>query len=167
MTWQRSASGLVAVFVLTGGCTASTAGVAGRSSTAPRARIVAQAATTSSADAAPTPGTKAEPNEPDEPNVELRLSSRFVAAPGFMRSVIRVKPHPDNRILRVAVDSGNYFRSSSIDLDGAHAARTHFLTWSSLPEGAYSLVATVYGADGLRSQRTERFEVRAVGGSTR
>jgi hypothetical protein len=160
MTMQKSAGGLVALFVLAGCAPVS---VAGRSSMVSGAHIVARSAPSSAA--RPAADTRSEPNEP---NVELRLSSRFVPAPGVVRSAIRVKRHPDNRLLRVAVDSGNYFRSSAIELDGAHSARTHFLTWSSLPEGTYSLVATVYGSDGLRSRQTETFEVRgAPGGSTR
>jgi hypothetical protein len=163
MTLQRSASGLVAVFVFITGCAASTASVAGRSSSAPRARVTPHAAATSSAKERPAV-TRSDENEPD---VELRLNARFVPAPGFVRSAVRVKPHADNRLLRVAVESGNYFRSSTIDLDGAHAARTHFLTWSALPGGVSNLVATVYGVEGERSQQTIGFEVRTLGGSTR
>src|SRR5262245_11579116 len=118
MTLKRSASGLVAVFVLITGCAASTATVAGRSSRAPRARVTPHAAATSSAEERPAV-TRSDENEP---TVELRLSARFVAAPGFVRSAVRVKRHADNRLLRVAVESGNYFRSSTIDLDGVHAA---------------------------------------------
>ena len=164
MKLQRSVSGLVVVFVLAGGCAAaSTAGISRRATVAPRAHIVTPASAASSAGATPS-GTTPELNEP---NVALRLSSHFVAAPGFLRSAIRVKRHPDNRVLRVVVDSANYFRSSAIELEGAHAARTHFLTWSSLPEGVYTLVATVYGSTGERSQQSATFEVRAVGGPTR
>ena len=157
---KRSASGLVVMFVFAGGCAASTAGIAQRS-TAPGATVIAAAAAKSSSVVTPAK-TQA---EADEPNVQLRLTSRFVAAPGYQRSAIRVKPHPDNRMLRVIVDSPNYYRSSAIELEGDHAARTHFLTWNALPEGTYTVVAMVYGADGLRSQQTASFEVRGLGTS--
>jgi hypothetical protein len=65
----------------------------------------------------------------------------------------------------VVVDSDRYYRSSDIELDGAGAARTHFIVWNALPEGAYTITVTVYGTGGQRSRESAPFEVRGLGTS--
>jgi len=141
---------VVAKVILSAGCIASSAALA--------------AAKTPSAPLPTKPATLTKPalEQPDH-DVELRLAPRFAPAPGTVHSTIRVKPHPDNRVLRVVVDSDRYYRSSDIELDGAGAARTHFLVWDALPEGAYTITVTVYGIAGQRGQESAPFEVRGVG----
>jgi hypothetical protein len=91
--------------------------------------------------------------------VEVRVSSRFAVAQETVRSLVRVAPHPDNRLLRVAIDSPDFFRSSDVPLEGALAARNHFFAWKALPPGSYELVVIVMGADGPRTRRQLTFEV--------
>jgi hypothetical protein len=98
----------------------------------------------------------------DEPSLEVRLAVRFAVAPASMQSLVKVTPHPDNRLLRLVIDGADYYRSSDTQLDGADAARHYFFTWQSLPPGTYSVVAVVYGPSGVRDERAERFEV--IGG---
>ena len=97
--------------------------------------------------------------EAQEQGVEVRVSSRFAVAQETVRSLVRVAPHPDNRLLRVAIDSPDFFRSSDVPLEGALAARNHFFAWKSLPPGSYELVVVVIGADGPRTRRQLTFEV--------
>jgi hypothetical protein len=97
-----------------------------------------------------------------EPELEVQLRPRFVSSQGFVRSMVRVLPHPDNRLLRMEIDSENYYRSSDIQLEGANAARIHSLDWAGLPPGNYQVVATVFGPDGARKRETVRFEVLGV-----
>src|SRR5688572_13521310 len=82
--------------------------------------------------------------------VEVRLSARFALEQEIVRSLIRVAPHPDNRVLRVEIDSPDYFRSSDVQLEGELAARNHFFSWRSLPPGSYGLIVTVLGSQGPR-----------------
>jgi len=91
--------------------------------------------------------------------LEIRLTARFLMPQEWMRSLVRVEPHTDNRLLRVTIDSSNYFRSSDVQLNGASAARSHFFVWKSLPPGAYEVTAIVLGTDGRRSERRATFEV--------
>lgn len=94
-----------------------------------------------------------------ESGVEIRLSARFVTASELVRSLVRVAPHQDNRVLRVELDSPDFFRSSDVPLEGELAARNHFFSWKSLPPGSYTLIVTVMGTDGPRTQRVVPFDV--------
>lgn len=95
--------------------------------------------------------------------VTMRLSPRMAFAPAVVRTTVRVTPHRDNRLLRLTLDSPDYYRSSDVQLDGAGAPSAHYFDWGSLPPGAYSVVATVFGADGPRGQTIETLDVRGLG----
>ncbi|HEV8396332.1 MAG TPA: hypothetical protein VGQ37_18755 [Vicinamibacterales bacterium] len=119
---------------------------AARDTTAALAVARARAAAVAPAD---TPG--------DE--LTLRMTPRFVSAPGYLRSLIRVAPNADNRILRVEIDSDAYYRSSDIELDGASAPMSHFMDWKEVPAGKYDLIVTVMGPSGPRVVRRLNFQV--------
>jgi len=91
--------------------------------------------------------------------IELRLTSRYALSPAVVRSLVRVAPHADNRTLRVVIDSENYYRSSDVQLDGEHAAQSHFFSWAALLPGAYEVTVTVLGPDGPRAAKTLPFDV--------
>ena len=118
----------------------------------PRAHIVYGRATRAANQAATTLRTPME-------DLALLLTRRVVAAPGYLRSVIRVAPSADNRTLRVTIDSEDYFRSSEIQLDGASAPMSHFIDWKQVPPGTYELTATLIGPAGTRAERQTNFRV--------
>ena len=147
MNGRGTVSGLAIYALLVTGCGASAQGVAARAN-ATRfydARLL-------------SPQTAESPGVPD-PALELRLATRFVAAPGSVQTLVRVSPHPDNRLLRVLIDGEPFTRSSDTQLDGAAAAQHHFFMWQKLPPGMYSIVATLYGPLGVREQRQSSFQV--------
>jgi hypothetical protein len=67
-----------------------------------------------------------------------------------------------NRSLVWEVDGPNYYRSSSIDLDGAAAARSYFFVVKDLPAGEFDVRATVKRND--RSAVVDRSSIKVVGG---
>src|SRR3954454_17248166 len=79
------------------------------------------------------------------PLLQLRLSGRALPVAADLSVVVRVEPDDRNRDLVVMVDSGDYMRSSSEQLDGADAARAHQFWFKHLPEGQYALVAQLDG----------------------
>lgn len=91
--------------------------------------------------------------------VEVRLSARFALEQEVVRSLIRVAPHRENRLLRVEIDSPGFFRGSDVQLEGELAARNHYFSWKSLPPGSYELVVTILGSEGLRFRRLVTFNV--------
>src|SRR6187399_1829140 len=92
-------------------------------------------------------------------DVTLRLTPRFVSAPGYLRSLIRVLPNAENRLLRVSIDSDVYYRSSDIQLDGDSAPTSHWVDFKGVPEGSYELTVEVIGQTGTRATRHLDFQV--------
>ena len=147
MNGRRTVSGLAICALLATGCGASAQ------------RVAARANATRSYDARLlSPQTAVSQGVPD-PALELRLANRFAVAPASVQTLVRVAPHPDNRLLRVLIDGEQFTRSSDTQLDGADGARHHFFMWQKLPSGTYSIVATVYGPLGVREQQQSSFEV--------
>jgi hypothetical protein len=64
-------------------------------------------------------------------------------------------------MLRLSVESSNYFRSSDVTLNGADAPITHIVPLRALPAGSYAVVATVYGVDGERARSLQMLELRS------
>jgi hypothetical protein len=111
---------------------------------------------------APARAAVAQADKPAD-ELTLRLTPRFVSAPGYLRSLIRVAPHEANRTLRVEIDSDGYYRSSDIQLDGASAPTSHFVDWKEVPAGKYDLRVSVLGAgDDARIVRTINFQVLGI-----
>jgi hypothetical protein len=95
----------------------------------------------------------------DDGPLRLRLAAHVVSAPADFSGLVRVTPNADYRLLRVVLDSDNFYRSSDIQLEGERSPRNHFLWWRSLPAGTYRIVVTVFGTQGLRTQVTQEFLV--------
>jgi hypothetical protein len=60
-------------------------------------------------------------------------------APTNLTIRIHVEPDAGNRALEVVADSGDYYRSSRMQLDGAEAPRTISLEFRNLPGGDYDV----------------------------
>ena len=67
-----------------------------------------------------------------------------------------------NRTLMWEVDGPNFYRSSTMDLDGAASPRSYFFTVRDLPAGSFEVRATVRRND--NSQAVDRSSMRVVGG---
>ena len=75
--------------------------------------------------------------------ITVAVRPTVTSAQGSTRVLVRVDSNETNRQLVWEVDGADYYRSSSIQLDGASAPRSFFFTVSSVPEGEYSVRATV------------------------
>ena len=64
-------------------------------------------------------------------------------APTTLVVRIHVAPDEDNRALEVTAESGEYFRSSLIQLDGKEAPRTIAVELRGLPGGDYQVRGTL------------------------
>lgn len=60
-------------------------------------------------------------------------------APTNLMVRVHVTPDDANRALEVSADSGEYYRSSRIQLDGKDAPRTITMEFQGLPGGAYEI----------------------------
>ena|SRR5437867_7484253 len=87
----------------------------------------------------------------------VRLNARFGVQGSDMRALVQVEKNSINRLLRIVVDSENYYRSSDVPLDGEQSAVSHFFTLNNLPAGSYAFLAIVYDRSGERSRVEQSF----------
>lgn len=69
-------------------------------------------------------------------------------APTNLTIRVHVEPDAGNRALEVVAESGEYYRSSLIQLDGDEAPRTIFLEMRNLPVGEYDVRGTLINSAG-------------------
>lgn len=99
---------------------------------------------------------------PESSDVTIRVTPSIARSPAVVRALVQVPRHADNRRLRVTLESSGYYRSSTIQLDGDEAPRSHFFTFQSLPAGDYALFVELYGSTQLRSPIVQR-SLRVLG----
>ena len=82
------------------------------------------------------------------PTITLRVSPTMAFAPADLLIRTSVDVNAANRKLEVIAESGDYYRSSEIQLDGEAAARTSLVAFRSLPGGEYTVRVIVRGSRG-------------------
>jgi uncharacterized protein (DUF2141 family) len=78
----------------------------------------------------------------------VRVTPNVSSAPSTVIVRAYVEPNVHNRRLRVEADSGSFYRSSEVQLDGAEAPILTEFRLASLPGGKYIVVATLVDAMG-------------------
>lgn len=80
--------------------------------------------------------------------LSIRVSPAFSFAPANLVIETSVEPDADNRSMEVIADSPEFYRSSTIALEGDRAPKTTRFDFRSLPPGDYEVTASLIGADG-------------------
>jgi hypothetical protein len=75
--------------------------------------------------------------------LSLRVTPNVSNAPGNVIVKAQVPRHPDNRWLHIEADSGAFYRSSAIQLDGDKAPVVTEFRLNNLPGGNYAVVAVL------------------------
>ena len=83
-------------------------------------------------------------------------------APTNLTIRVHVEPDADNRALEVVAESGEYYRSSRIQLDGADAPRTISLEIRNLPGGDYDVRSALINRVG-RERAAVRTQIVVLG----
>jgi hypothetical protein len=83
-------------------------------------------------------------------------------APTNLTIRVHVEPDADNRTLEVVAESGEYYRSSRIQLDGADAPRTISLEIRNLPGGDYDVRSALINRVG-RERAAVRTQIVVLG----
>src|SRR4029453_19222677 len=88
------------------------------------------------------------PGSAADGRLRIEVSPRISQAPAQVRIRAIVTPSPENRGLRVVADSGEFFRSSYLPLEGADAAPITDTSFKNLPGGAYEVTVTLVDSQG-------------------
>ena len=80
--------------------------------------------------------------------LRIEVTPRISQAPAQVRIRAMVTPSADNRGLRIVADSGEFFRSSYLTLDGADAAPINETSFKNLPGGEYEVSVTLVDSQG-------------------
>jgi hypothetical protein len=87
----------------------------------------------------------------DRSKLTVRVTPLVRLTRGDARGVVIVPRHGDNRVLRIILESEDYYSLSDIPLDGEYAALSYPLSWRDLPPGSYCVTVQVYGPTGMRT----------------
>jgi len=82
--------------------------------------------------------------------LSIRVSPAFSFAPANLVIRTSVEPDEENRSLEVVADSDEFYRSSTIMLEGDRAPKTMMVEFRTVPPGDYNVTAMLIGADGHR-----------------
>jgi hypothetical protein len=82
-------------------------------------------------------------------------------APGAFRVRVTVEPHEGNRRLRVMAESLTYRESTTLQLEGDGAPRTHVVRFDGLPAGDYVIEARLERNDESTFRATRDVRVQA------
>ena len=101
-------------------------------------------------------------NEP----LTIAVSPLQSFAPTNLTIRVRLEPDAGNRALDVVAESGEYYRSSRIQLDGADAPRTISLEIRNLPGGDYEVRGSLINSAGREraAVRKQVIVLRSAGG---
>ena len=80
--------------------------------------------------------------------LSLRVSPNVSAAPSTVIVRATVAKDAGNRWLHIEADSGSFYRSSAIELDGDRAPRVTEIRLNNLPSGEYTVAAVLRNALG-------------------
>jgi len=99
-----------------------------------------------------------------EERLALRVSPRVAFAPANLIVRATIAADKENRAIEIIADSGDFYRSSEIQLDGEQAPKTTYSEFRSVPSGAYTVRAVLKGSRGQELATTEvQFQVVATG----
>src|SRR5262245_24046900 len=86
--------------------------------------------------------------------LKMKVSPVMSLAPALVTVQAVVDSSDDNRGLQVIADSGDFYTSSQVLLNGAKGPRLNVVQFRNLPSGRYELTGILIGAQGQRAAAT-------------
>ena len=83
--------------------------------------------------------------------LKMKVTPPIAFAPGHFNVQLSIEADSDNRLLEVAVESRDFYRSSQIQLNGSSAPRLSVVQFGNLPAGDYEVSGVLVGTRGLRA----------------
>ena len=98
------------------------------------------------------------------PKLTLRVSPSVSTSPATVVVTATVPKNPENRVLEVAADSGSFYRSSEVQLEGESAPLVTQVRLKNLPSGEYEIVVILKDAQGQESIARSSVMILAAAG---
>jgi hypothetical protein len=80
--------------------------------------------------------------------LSMKVSPAVAFAPANLSVRTTIASAADNRAIEIVAESGDFYRSSEMQLDGESAPKTTIFQFRSLPMGEYSVRAVLKGQGG-------------------
>jgi len=80
--------------------------------------------------------------------MKIAVSPSQSFAPANLRIRVTIEPNAQNRRVAVAAESGDFYRSSEMEIEGDQGPRTVFFEFKGVPSGAYQIRGVVGDARG-------------------
>ena len=98
----------------------------------------------------------------------MKVSPAVAFAPANLIVRATIVADADNRAVEIVAESEDFYRSSTIQLEGDRAARTNTFEFRSLPPGTYEVRAHLLGSNGeQRAAVSQQINVIASGAGDR
>ena len=91
----------------------------------------------------------------------IKVSPAVAFAPANLIVRTMIVADADNRAVEITAESQDFYRSSTVQLDGDKAARTSQFEFRSLPQGTYEVRANLLGTRG-EQRATVRQQVNVM-----
>ena len=98
-----------------------------------------------------------------ESRLRIEVTPRISPAPASVRVRAIVPPEASNRALQITADSGAYYRSSLVPLDGENAAQITETLLKNLPGGEYEVSVALVETGGRRTVDRRQIVVTSAG----
>ena len=92
--------------------------------------------------------------------IRVRVVPAFALNPADVIVETVIEPDVRNRGVEIAVDSPNFFTTSTVTLEGDRAPRVRTTHFRQLPAGSYDVSATLVQDNGIRSKVAVILEIQ-------
>ena len=83
--------------------------------------------------------------------ISLRVPPTVSREPAFVNVIAQIDRDPANRSLEITAESADFYRSSTVNLEGEQAPRISQFSFKSLPSGDYRISGVLIDDQGRRS----------------
>ena len=97
----------------------------------------------------------------------MRVTPTMALEPALVTVRTMIQADAGNRLLEIVADSAEFYRSSTIQLDGADAPRLNVFELKNLPTGTYDVTSVLIDTSGRRTVVSQVVRVAPAPGSSR
>jgi hypothetical protein len=80
--------------------------------------------------------------------ITMNASPQISFAPANLTVRTRIEPDVSNRAIEIVIDSEDFYRSTTIELEGDQAPRSSVFEFRGVPGGTYQVSARLLGTNG-------------------